>query len=107
MDSLKEVLQGQDAVVSTLGTFAVGNQKPLVDAAVAAGIKRFIPSEFGINTRKANGKPIGKVLAAKIETVDYLDEKAKENPGFSWTGISIGLFFDFVGCAKRYRMEVY
>ena len=96
LDSLTDALKGQDAVVSVLGTMSVGNQGPLVEAALAAGVKRFIPSEFGVNTRKAKGKPIGKILAAKIDLVDELEVKAKENPGFSWTGLGVGLFFDNV-----------
>ena len=106
VDNLKEALAGQDAVVSVLGTMAVGGQTPLADAAVAAGIKRFIPSEFGVNTRKAIGKPIGNVLSAKIKFVDYLEEKAKANPGFSWTGLSIGLFFDYVSFSLSTRAGV-
>ncbi|KAK4445551.1 hypothetical protein QBC34DRAFT_413025 [Podospora aff. communis PSN243] len=94
-DSLKSAFDGQDAVVSVVATLAVPSQKTAVDAAVAAGVKRFIPSEFGINTRKLEGKAIGKILASKIGIVDYLDEKAKENPGFTWTGLSTGLFFDW------------
>jgi uncharacterized protein YbjT (DUF2867 family) len=95
-DSVKAALQGQDAVVSLVASAAVGGQKPLVDAALAAGVKRFIPSEFGINTRQVAGKPIGKILAGKVATADYLAEKAKENKDFSWTGISTGNFFDWV-----------
>jgi len=97
-DSLKAALEGQDAVVSTLGGGALGGYYPLIDAAVAAGVQRFIPSEFGINTRKAIGTPIGSIVGGKVKTVDYLDQKAKENPGFSWTGLAIGLFFDAVCC---------
>jgi hypothetical protein len=63
---------------------------------VAAGVKRFIPSEFGINTREVRGTPIGKILAGKIAVVDYLEETARKNPSFSWTGLSTGLFFDWV-----------
>jgi len=96
VDSIRPAVEGQDAVVSVLGTFAVGFQQPLVDASLAAGVKRFIPSEFGVNTRKAIGKPLGKLLLFKIQLVDYLEAKAKENPNFTWTGISIGLFFDSV-----------
>lgn len=95
-DSLKAAFAGQDAVVSTITTTAVNGQKAIVDAALAAGVKRFIPSEFGINTRILSGQEIGKILNGKIATVDYLQEKAGENPNFTWTGLSTGIFFDWV-----------
>lgn len=62
----------------------------------AAGVKRFIPSEFGINTRQLQGLKIGQIVAGKTKLVDDLQKKAEQNPGFSWTGISNGLFFDLV-----------
>ena len=95
-EAIQAALTGQDALVSVIGTMGVGAQKAVADAAVAAGIKRFIPSEFGLNTRKLKGETIGKILTGKTGFVDYLDEKAKSNPSFSWTGLSTGLFFDFV-----------
>jgi uncharacterized protein YbjT (DUF2867 family) len=94
-DSLKSAFDGQDAVVSVVGTLGVPGQRIAVDAAVAAGVKRFIPSEFGINTRKVRGTSIGKILAGKIAIVDYLQEVAKSHPDFTWTGLSTGLFFDW------------
>ncbi|KAI1372384.1 NAD(P)-binding protein [Hypoxylon crocopeplum] len=95
VESLTSALDGQDAVVSTIATVAVGGQTPLVDAAVAAKVKRFIPSEFGINTRIVGGTAIGGILQGKIKTLDYLNAKSKENPWFTWTGISSGIFFDW------------
>lgn len=62
----------------------------------AAGVKRFIPSEFGINTRQLQGLKIGQIVAGKTKLVDDLQKKAEQNPDFSWTGISNGLFFDLV-----------
>ncbi|KAL2138917.1 hypothetical protein VTI28DRAFT_6049 [Corynascus sepedonium] len=95
-DDLKAAFDGQDAVVSVLATASVGApQRLAVDAAVAAGVKRFIPSEFGINTRKVRGTSIGKILAAKIGTVDYLEELVAKGEGLTWTGVSTGLFFDW------------
>ena len=94
--SLKEALQGQDAVVSTTASAAVGNQVPIVDAAIAAGVKRFIPSEFGINTRTLTHPGLKTILGGKIKTFDYLIEKSKENPSFTYTGVSSSLFFDWV-----------
>jgi hypothetical protein len=99
-DALKSAFDGQDAVVSVVATMAIASQRVAIDAAVAAGVKRFVPSEFGINTRKVQGTTIGKILAGKIAIVDYLNEKSKENPTFTWTGLSTGLFFDWV-CEER------
>ncbi|KAI0544808.1 hypothetical protein F4679DRAFT_511334 [Xylaria curta] len=95
VESLTSALQGQDALVSVIATVAVAGQRPLVDAAVAAGVRRIIPSEFGINTRFLGKEPIGAILQGKIQTLNYIHEKSKQNPSFTWTGISTGLFFDW------------
>lgn len=95
LESLKAALAGEDAVVSAIATSATGpQQQKLADAAYAVGVKRFIPSEFGINTRKLQGLAIGKIVAGKTKLVDDLQKKAEENNKFSWTGLSNGLFFD-------------
>jgi hypothetical protein len=39
-----------DAVIATLGAAATAAQKPLVDAAKLAGVKLFMPSEYGFAT---------------------------------------------------------
>ncbi|KAI1347129.1 hypothetical protein F5Y01DRAFT_296150 [Xylaria sp. FL0043] len=92
--SLTAALEGQDALVSTIATAAIAGQQPLVDAAVAAGVKRIIPSEFGLNTRILGTDPIASILQGKIKTLNYIHEKWRQNPSFTWTGISTGLFFD-------------
>ncbi|TVY81249.1 putative pinoresinol-lariciresinol reductase [Lachnellula suecica] len=95
LSALTEAFTGQDAVVSTIATEALDAQKVLIDAAVAAKVTRFIPSEFGINTREVAGTKIGALLGAKVANVDYLIELAAKHEWFSWTGISTGLFFDW------------
>ena len=42
---------GVDAVVSVLGAPALTTQKAFIDAAAEAGVKRFLPSEFGCDTQ--------------------------------------------------------
>ncbi|KAI4862707.1 NAD(P)-binding protein [Hypoxylon rubiginosum] len=107
VDSLTSALKGLDAVVSAIATVAIGSQTPLVDAAISAKVRRFIPSEFGINTRIAGGTAIGNILQGKVKTLDYIIGKSQENPWFTWTGISSGIFFDWglqfgsVGFDKR------
>ena len=98
-DELKAAFTGHDAVVSVVGAPGVPAQKVAIDAAVAAGVRRFIPSEFGIYTRRVRGTPIGGILQGKIGVVDYLEgvvERGEGGGGFSWTGVSTGLFFDWV-----------
>lgn len=97
LESLKTALADQDALVSTIASPAVGSQQQNVaDAAYTSGVKRFIPSEFGINTRKLQGLKIEQILAGKIKLVDDLQKKAEANKSFTWTGISNGLFFHYV-----------
>ncbi|KAH7142943.1 hypothetical protein B0J13DRAFT_636767 [Dactylonectria estremocensis] len=50
-ESLVSALRGQDVLVSALGKAALHCQGRLVDAAVAANVRRIIPSEFGANLR--------------------------------------------------------
>ncbi|KAK4119680.1 NAD(P)-binding protein [Parathielavia appendiculata] len=52
--SLVAALTRVDAVVSAIGTKFVDDQKTIIDAAVEAGVKFFIPSEFGL----ANTHPL-------------------------------------------------
>ncbi|KIW16470.1 hypothetical protein PV08_06524 [Exophiala spinifera] len=92
--SLSEVLQGQDVVVSTLGSAVIGGQKPLIDAAVAAGVKRFIPSEFGSDTTHPKSSQLP-VYKGKVETQQYLKAKAAENPGFTYTLVINGAFLSW------------
>jgi len=46
-DSLTEAFQGHDALVSAVAIAALDQQKHLVDAAIRAGVKRIVPSNFG------------------------------------------------------------
>ncbi|EPE08539.1 hypothetical protein F503_04126 [Ophiostoma piceae UAMH 11346] len=96
VESIKAALAGQHAVVSVLGSLAAGEQTPLVDAAAAtSSVIRFIPSEFGVNTRKTPGTAIGGILGAKTGLVDHLTAITKTNKTLKWTGISNGHFFDW------------
>ena len=45
--ALKAALHGVDVVISALGGDAIQVQLPIAEAAKAAGVKLFVPSEFG------------------------------------------------------------
>ncbi|KAI9792842.1 MAG: hypothetical protein M1816_001574 [Peltula sp. TS41687] len=94
--SLIGILTGQDAVVSTLPSSALSIQSQVMDAAVKAGVKRFIPSEFGTDTTNKNSQTICPLFGPKAQAVEYLRTKANENPKvFSWTSIITGPLFDW------------
>ncbi|KAI9839136.1 MAG: hypothetical protein M1819_003129 [Sarea resinae] len=96
--SMTPSLLGAQVVISCLATLAIGKQDPLIDAAVHAGVKRFIPAEFGMDSRNPLCVQLP-VCVPKVATQRYLLEKSNANPGFTYTSIANGLFLDW--CLKE------
>lgn len=48
---------GVEVVISTVGEDAIANQKAFADAAKQAGVKLFLPSEFGIPSEGHKEEP--------------------------------------------------
>lgn len=91
VSSLAAAFAGQDAVVSTIASAALQDQQALIDAAVQAGVKRFIPSEFGSNVTNEKTRGLA-VFAGKLATVDYLKKKEGE---ITWSALLNGGFLDW------------
>lgn len=90
---LLAAFKGQDAVISTIATANAAQQKSIIDTAIKAGVKRFVPSNFGsdpVNEKALLVLP--QFLKGKREIVEYLE--SKENEGLSWTSFVTGVFFD-------------
>ena len=100
-NELVRAFSGQDAVVSTLGVPHVLQQLSMIDAALKAGVRRFLPAEFGGN--KDNPKVAAfPIFANKQKVLAHL--KSKQSDCFSWTGIATGPFFDWcVQIVHSYR----
>ncbi|KAI8960363.1 NAD(P)-binding protein [Daldinia sp. FL1419] len=93
VDSLTAALQGQDAVVSTITTSSLSAQINLIDAAVKAGVKRFIPSEFGSDTFNAKAASLP-CYKPKVEVQKALKKAAAES-NLTWTAVLNGPFLDW------------
>jgi hypothetical protein len=91
-ESLVTALKGQDAVVSAIGGAGVSVQTKVIDAAIAAGVKRFIPSEFGSDTTNPLTLEYFPGWAQKVEIRKYLESKQDQ---IEYTAIFNGLFFDW------------
>lgn len=90
---LLEAFKGQDAIISTIATASAKQQEAFIDTAIKAGAKRFVPSEFGSDTRNEKARTVlPKFLKGKYDTVQYL--KGKESEGLTWTSFVTGPFFD-------------
>ncbi len=90
---LLEAFKGQDAIVSTIATANAVQQQAIIDSAIKAGVKRFVPSEFGSDTQNEKAMELlPQYFKGKLETVKYL--KTKENSGLTWTAFVTGPFFD-------------
>ncbi len=94
MESLTKALQGQDAVVSTVGNEGQLGQTVLFDAAVAAEVKRFLPSEFGsdLNNAKSASLP---VFGNKVTVRKHIEEKVKAGADTTYTYVVTGGFLDW------------
>ncbi|CAI6095106.1 unnamed protein product [Clonostachys chloroleuca] len=77
VDNLAEALRGFDAVVSVVAGHLSDLQRRLLDAAIIPGVKRFIPSWFGSDTRL----PIVKespLTSGKIKVAVSIQEKVSK-----------------------------
>ncbi|KAM3454112.1 hypothetical protein NHJ6243_008974 [Beauveria neobassiana] len=92
-DRLAKALHGQDAVLCFINSGALHVESLIVEAAASAGVKWFIPSEFGHNTMDRRVLEALPLLQGKAKVASQL--RAKEHQGMQWTGIVTGLFFDW------------
>ncbi|RYC65193.1 hypothetical protein CHU98_g1024 [Xylaria longipes] len=93
LESLTNAMRGQDAVVSTVGSATLADHLLLVEAAAKAGVKRFLPSEFGSNTvhPKASQLPS---YRDKIAVQAALKKEAQTS-GMTYTLVLNGPFLDW------------
>ena len=93
VESLTTALAGQEALVSTVGAAGLAGQRVLVDAAIAAGVNRFIPSEFGADMDNPNTQKLS-LFVPKVQVHEYLIEKSKTT-NITYTFIYTGSFMDW------------
>ncbi|KAL4874691.1 hypothetical protein BJY04DRAFT_233391 [Aspergillus karnatakaensis] len=93
ISALTTALAGQDAVVSTIPPTASQSQTNLIHAAVAAGVTRFLPSEFGSDLDNAENRA-APVYAPKIDAQELLKKLSGEGK-ISYTIVYNSAFLDW------------
>jgi len=92
--AMTEAFRGWDAVVAALAFPAAKVQFPIIDAAAAAGVKRFIPSEFGFDLTIPSNRA-ERIYAVKVAVSECLKAVAEAQMDFSYTLLAIGAYADF------------
>lgn len=92
-DSLRGALSGHDALISVLGKVALLLQPRLIGAAIAAGVPRIIPSEFGGDLEDPETRTFP-TYKAKVVVEDEL-KLQHQKTGVEYAFIYNGALLDF------------
>jgi uncharacterized protein YbjT (DUF2867 family) len=103
VESLTAALHGQDAVISVAGNEGLPGQSVLVDASIAAGVKRFLPSEFGLDTGNSKTAALP-VFGYKVATRKHIEEKVAAGGSITYTYVINGPFLDW-GLERRFLLD--
>ncbi|KAI1401233.1 NmrA-like family protein [Hypoxylon fuscum] len=101
-DDLVAAFKGQDVIINCMTTLSVTDQYRMIDAAIAAGVRRYVPSEYGLNNMRPDTQALNTVFHDKGKVQEYLREKAAEG-SIEWMSIACGMWLkwgmahDFVG----------
>ncbi|KAK5126725.1 hypothetical protein LTR85_009659 [Meristemomyces frigidus] len=96
VEALTETLRGHDALVVAIKGSQTAVQTTLADASVRAGVRRFIPADFGsVDSSNQLTQQLVPLYKNKSELREYLMQVAKVNPSFSWTSLINGHFVDW------------
>ncbi|ETS82329.1 hypothetical protein PFICI_04205 [Pestalotiopsis fici W106-1] len=90
VDNLTKALNGQDAAVCVVGPGAMSSHMAMIDASLAAGLKRFIINDFGWGPDFEGEPEFQEIKQRRLVAWDHAMKLASSNPTFTWTGITIG-----------------
>jgi len=95
--SLTRALTGQDALVVTLAGTRTAEAMRLADACLAAGVRRFVPPDFGsCDSAEAATRALLPLYAGKARVRAHVAALADRSAGaLSWTSLVTGHFFDY------------
>ncbi|PHH75883.1 hypothetical protein CDD80_1999 [Ophiocordyceps camponoti-rufipedis] len=98
LEELTSAFKGQDAVILSVPLKDIDMHMRIAEAACTAGVRRFIPAEFGSDSTHPLAKEHLQLFRDKTEVREWCDklvEKSIRAGGcFSWTAVACGLLFD-------------
>ena len=92
VSKLTEAFQGVDVVIAALSMTSMSSQWQIIDACLAAKVKRYFPTEFGLDELPDWLLQLREMFKIKHDVRDFLI--SKESTGLEWTSICCNAFFE-------------
>ena len=92
-NELVRAFHDQEVVICATGYSAHPAHYKLIDAAVQAGVRLFIPSEWGFDNADVKNQELNPVFKGKAEVEAYLH--SKESDTFSWTAVATSIWLEW------------
>ncbi|RHZ49498.1 aromatic alcohol reductase [Aspergillus thermomutatus] len=75
LENLIKAFKGQDAVVNAITSFSVAEQHKFIDAAIAAGVRHYVPSEYALDNNTPEAQELSPVFKDKatVQQHGYTD----------------------------------
>ncbi|KAH8782695.1 hypothetical protein F5883DRAFT_625320 [Diaporthe sp. PMI_573] len=102
-DSLVAAFTNQDAVINCVTTLAVRTQLQIISAAAEAGVRRFVPSEYGLNNNNPAARALCSVFREKGEVQDYL--RTLEGR-MEWMSFAVGMWLKWSATHEFLGMHI-
>ncbi|POS68676.1 hypothetical protein DHEL01_v212929 [Diaporthe helianthi] len=102
-DSLVAAFTNQDAVINCVTTLAVRTQLQIISAAVEAGVRRFVPSEYGLNNNNPAARELCSVFREKGQVQDYL--RTLEDR-MEWISFAVGMWLKWSATHEFLGMHI-
>lgn len=92
---LTKAFAGIDVVIAAVSMMGMGEQFKFIDACVAAGVKRYFPTEFGLDDLPDWLLQLREMFKIKHDVRDKLIEISAQKQGaMEWTSICCNAFFE-------------
>jgi hypothetical protein len=92
--SLESAFAGHDLIISTISGGDYDLQVRIIDAAVASGVRRFIPHEFGQDSLSKGVQERIPRSTVRARVIDYLRHVSDTTAAFEWVAVAIGCILD-------------
>lgn len=91
-DDLVRAFRGQDVVILNIAVGIQDPSKQLIDAAIKAGVKCIIPSDYGSCIATEKTIALFPLAANGAKVIEYLT--SADLKGMTWTAVKCGMLFD-------------